>query len=57
MTVAQATTKRPPAVAAAPPSQPGAPHTLAEALAATYSSKPTLLTKRAKQRATDENVP
>jgi outer membrane protein len=33
------------------------PHTLAEALAATYSSQPALLAERAKLRATDENVP
>jgi outer membrane protein len=57
MTVAQATMKPVPAMAAAPPAQPGAPHTLAEALAATYSSQPTLLAERAKLRATDENVP
>ena len=38
-------------------SQPGTPHTLAEALAATYSSQPALLAERAKLRATDENVP
>jgi outer membrane protein len=35
----------------------GVPHTLAEALAATYSSQPALLAERAKLRATDENVP
>ena len=57
ITVAQATMKPVPAMAAAPPAQPGAPHTLAEALAATYSSQPTLLAERAKLRATDENVP
>jgi outer membrane protein len=38
-------------------SQLGLPHTLAEALAATYSSQPALLAERAKLRATDENVP
>jgi outer membrane protein len=38
-------------------SDPGVPHTLAEALAATYSSQPQLLAERAKLRATDENVP
>jgi outer membrane protein len=36
---------------------PGTPHTLAEALAATYSTQPQLLAERAKLRATDENVP
>jgi outer membrane protein len=36
---------------------PGAPHTLAEALAATYATQPTLLAERAKLRATDESVP
>jgi outer membrane protein len=38
-------------------SDPGVPHTLSEALAATYSSQPQLLAERAKLRATDENVP
>jgi len=33
------------------------PHTLAEALAATYASQPALQAERAKLRATDENVP
>src|SRR5271165_2827824 len=33
------------------------PHTLAEALAATYSYQPALQAERAKLRATDENVP
>jgi outer membrane protein len=33
------------------------PRTLAESLAATYSSQPQLLAERAKLRATDENVP
>jgi outer membrane protein len=37
--------------------QPGVPHTLAEALAATYSNQPALQAERAKLRATDENVP
>jgi len=36
---------------------PGTPHTLAEALAATYSTQPQLLAERAKLRATDESVP
>ncbi len=35
----------------------GAPHTLAEALAATYANLPALQAERAKLRATDENVP
>ncbi len=35
----------------------GVPRTLAEALAATYSTQPALLAERAKLRATDENVP
>ncbi len=35
----------------------GVPHTLAEALAATYSNQPALQAERAKLRATDENVP
>src|SRR6185437_4936581 len=33
------------------------PHTLAEALAATYANQPALQAERAKLRATDENVP
>ena len=37
--------------------QAAAPHTLAEALAATYSNQPALQAERAKLRATDENVP
>jgi outer membrane protein len=36
---------------------PGTPHTLAEALTATYSTQPQLLAERAKLRATDESVP
>ena len=32
---------------ASPPAQPGAPHTLAEALAATYATHPALLAERA----------
>jgi outer membrane protein len=47
--------------AVAPPlmatSQAGVPHTLAEALAATYANQPALQAERAKLRATDENVP
>ena len=50
MTIAQTTS-------APAPSQPGVPHTLAEALAATYSTQPALQAERAKLRATDENVP
>jgi len=38
-------------------SDPGTPHTLAEALAATYANQPALQAERAKLRATDENVP
>jgi outer membrane protein len=49
---------KPPSGAPAPvTSEPGVPHTLAEALAATYASQPQLLAERAKLRATDENVP
>jgi outer membrane protein len=45
-----------------PPASPSAglvsvPHTLIEALAATYSNQPALQAERAKLRATDENVP
>lgn len=43
------------APAGSPP--PAVPHTLAEALAATYSNQPVLQAERAKLRATDENVP
>ena len=59
-----------PAWAQSPPSAPqtqaarpagagtiGVPHTLAEALAATYAYQPALQAERAKLRATDENVP
>ncbi len=57
VTIAQTTAK--PARRSAPSaaSPPGVPHTLAEALAATYSTQPALLAERAKLRATDENVP
>ena len=51
---------RPPASrlsAAAPIASPAGPHTLAEALAATYANNPTLQASRAQLRATDENVP
>jgi outer membrane protein len=37
--------------------QQGVPHTLIEAMAATYSNQPALQAERAKLRATDENVP
>ncbi len=52
--VAQAST--PPRAPAAKPRADG-PHTLFEALAATYSNQPALLAERAKLRATDESVP
>src|SRR5215469_12465385 len=39
------------------PGQPAVPRTLAEALAAAYSSQPALLAERARLRSTDENVP
>jgi len=54
---APATKRAPPAAAATATAAQGVPHTLAEALAATYSSQPALLAERAKLRATDENVP
>jgi outer membrane protein len=59
MTVAQATPARPPVAANPTPAQSdaGVPHTLAEALAATYANQPVLQAERAKLRATDENVP
>ena len=47
----------PAAAAMNAPAQPSVPRTLAEALAATYSTQPALLAERAKLRATDENVP
>jgi outer membrane protein len=37
--------------------QPSVPHTLAEALAATYANQPALQAERAHLRSTDENVP
>jgi outer membrane protein len=43
--------------AARPVAVGGAPHTLIEMLAATYSNQPALQAERAKLRATDENVP
>jgi outer membrane protein len=49
-------TPAPPAASAQLP-QPGVPHTLAEALAATYANQPALQAERAKLRSTDENVP
>lgn len=54
-TVTKATPNRTAAKTSLAP--PGTPHTLAEALAATYSTQPALLAERAKLRATDENVP
>ncbi len=42
---------------APPPLASNVPHTLNEALAATYSNQPALQAERAKLRATDENVP
>jgi outer membrane protein len=54
-TVTKATPNRAAAKTSLAP--PGTPHTLAEALAATYSTQPALLAERAKLRATDENVP
>ena len=54
----QRTTRAPaPPAASAQLPQPGVPHTLAEALAATYANQPALQAERAKLRATDENVP
>jgi len=47
--------KKAPIAAAGTPR--GVPHTLAEALAATYAYQPVLQAERAKLRATDENVP
>ena len=44
-------------ITAPAPTSPGAPRTLAEALAATYANQPLLQSERAKLRATDENVP
>jgi outer membrane protein len=55
VTVAQAKPAR--SMPAPVTSLPGVPHTLAEALAATYSTQPQLLAERAKLRTTDENVP
>lgn len=43
--------------AAAPAQAQGQPHTLQQALAATYATSPTLQAARANLRATDENVP
>jgi len=48
---------QPPAVKQAALGTIGAPRTLAEALAATYSYQPALQAERAKLRATDEGVP
>jgi outer membrane protein len=57
VTVARATPVKPKPLASSPTPITPVPHTLAEALAATYSSQPQLLAERAKLRATDENVP
>ena len=69
-TPAAARTGKPLPPAAKPPAAPAvpsphaqfangilAPRTLADALAAAYATNPTLLTERARVRATDENVP
>lgn len=53
--VAQAGTPQRPAATSKPRSN--GPHTLNEALAATYSNQPALLAERAKLRASDESVP
>ena len=45
------------AVAAVAASPPGVPHTLVQALAATYMREPALQAERAKLRATDEDLP
>ena len=57
LTIAQTITAPAPSSSAARASQPGVPHTLAEALAATYANQPALQAERAKLRATDEAVP
>lgn len=55
---AQRTTGRtPPPVSIPTPGSPGAPRTLAGALAATYLGQPALQAARAQLRSTDENVP
>jgi outer membrane protein len=46
-----------PAPPGTPPSAPGTPRTLTQALAAAYMNDPQLLAERAKVRATDEGVP
>lgn len=51
------TAPTPPPVSIATPGTPGAPRTLAGALAQTYSTQPALRAERAKLRATDEDVP
>jgi len=60
--LAQAAAPSPAAAARPAPQAPfvataAVPHTLAEALAATYANQPALQAERAKLRATDENVP
>jgi outer membrane protein len=57
VTMTQATRGSTPSRPKVAPSEIGVPHTLAEALAATYSNQPALQAERAKLRATDENVP
>jgi outer membrane protein len=58
LSVTATTTAVAPATRAAPdPSHAGVPHTLAEALAATYANQPALQAERARLRATDETVP
>jgi outer membrane protein len=57
VTTTQATRAPTPTRPKVAPSEVGVPHTLAEALAATYSNQPALQAERAKLRATDENVP
>ena len=52
-----ATAPQAPLPGATAPDLPGAPRTLAGALAATYSDQPALQAERAKLRATDEGVP
>ncbi|MGE0222636.1 MAG: TolC family outer membrane protein [Acetobacteraceae bacterium] len=57
---AQQTANKPRMVITTPPTPLGGstvPRTLADALAATYSTQPALLAARARLRATDENVP
>jgi len=57
VTLAPASAPKPAPISAAAAAQARVPHTLAEALAATYLTQPALQAERAKLRATDENVP